>query len=61
MYALLTIREETVGAGTAVVHNATFPVVLFMRPALVVAMGSYHVPRQAYIAVLGYIRRMLQS
>jgi len=53
--------KATVGAGTAVVHNATFPVVLFMRPALVVAMGSYHVLRHAYIAMLDYIQRMLQS
>ena len=33
VYALLAIREATVGAVTAVVHNAAFPVVLFMRCA----------------------------
>jgi hypothetical protein len=56
VYALLTIREATKGAGSALVDNATSPVVLFMRPALVVAMGAYHVPRLAYMAVLNYIR-----
>jgi hypothetical protein len=56
VYALLTIREATKGAGSALVDNATSPVVLFMRPALVVAMGAYHVPRLAYMTVLNYIR-----
>jgi hypothetical protein len=45
VYTPTTIREATVDAGTAVVHTATSQVVLFMRPALVVAMGLYHVPR----------------
>jgi hypothetical protein len=56
VYTLLTIREATVGAGPAVVHNAAFPVVLFMRPASVVALGSYRVSRQACIAGLEYLR-----
>jgi hypothetical protein len=56
VYALLAIREATKGAGSALVDNAISPVVLFMRPALVVAMGAYHVPSLAYMAVLNNVR-----
>jgi hypothetical protein len=56
VHALLTIREATEGAGAALVDNFTSPVVLFMRPALVVAMRAYNIPRLAYMAVLNYAR-----
>jgi hypothetical protein len=57
VYDLLTVREATKGAGAALVDNLASPVVLFMRPALVIAMHSCCVPRLAYMAVLSCVRR----
>ena len=56
VHALLTIREATKGAGSDLVRSATSPVVLFMRPTLVVAMNVHDLPRLAYMAVLNNIR-----
>ena len=56
VHVLLTTREATEGRGLDLVKPATSPVVLFMRPTLVVAMSVYEVPRLAYMAALNYVR-----